>query len=146
MSGRTLLTLNPGSSSIKLGLFSIEPDGPRPVGRGTIDLRQTPVTLHVAEGERAADIVLRAVVTDDLQAVIDETLGWIARHFAIKDLSGAGHRVVHGGDRFSGPTAITDETLDAVEALVPLAPLHQPQSVRLIRAMRRRRPGPPPRA
>ena len=139
MSAHTLLTLNPGSSSIKLGLFAL---GARPkaFGKGVIDLRRRPLTLHLAEGERAAEIPLKAVVTEDLHDVIEETFGRITRHFATADLSGVGHRVVHGGDRFAGPTRIDDETLAAIEALVPLAPLHQPQSVRLIHAVRHLRP------
>jgi acetate kinase len=51
-------------------------------------------------------------------------------------LAAAGHRVVHGGERFCGPVLIDDASFDAIADLVPLAPLHQPQSVRLIRALR----------
>jgi acetate kinase len=140
MSLPTLLTFNPGSSSIKLGLFAVERDGPKARGKGTIDLRHAPLTLHLTEGERSAEISLKAAVSDDLHDVIEETLTWISHHFIAADLSAVGHRVVHGGDRFAGPARITGETLAAIEALVPLAPLHQPQSVRLIRAVQHLRP------
>lgn len=143
MSGRTVLTLNPGSSSIKLGLFEIGLDGPRAVAKGVIDLGHAPLTLHVTQGERTTDVSLKAAATDDLRDVINETLGWITDHFAVAELAAVGHRVVHGGDRFAGPTAITDGTLAAIEAMVPLAPLHQPWSVRLIRAIGHLRPGLP---
>ena len=143
MSGSVLLTFNPGSSTIKLGLFVIEANGPRRIGRGVIDLRHGPLTLHIAEDPTATDIPLQAAVTDDLHEVIEETLGWLGSHFSINALAAVGHRVVHGGDRFAGPEAVTDENLAAMEALVPLAPLHQPQSMRLIRAIRRLRPGLP---
>ena len=103
----------------------------------------SPLTLHIAEDGAATDIPLRAAVTDDLHEVIEETLGWLGSHFSINALAAVGHRVVHGGDRFAGPEAVTDENLAAMEALVPLAPLHQPQSMRLIRAIRRLRPGLP---
>ena len=83
---------------------------------------------------------MQAAVTEDLHEVIEETLGWLGSHFSINALAAVGHRVVHGGDRFAGPAAVTDETLAAMEALVPLAPLHQPQSMRLIRAIRHLRP------
>ena len=141
--GRILLTLNPGSSSIKLGMFSIAPAGPSSIGKGSIDLRQQPPKLHLAEGEHKADVALQAAVTDDLHEVVEEALGWISPHFASSELIAVGHRVVHGGDRFAGAAAITDETLAAIEALIPLAPLHQPQSVRLIRAVRHLRPNLP---
>ena len=140
MADHTLLAFNPGSSSIKFGLFSIGADGPRAIGRGAIDLRHQPLTLHVERDGHGTDIALKAAVTEDLHAVIEETLDWIVRHFEMPNLSAVGHRVVHGGDRFDGPAAITTATLSAIDALVPLAPLHQPQSLRLIRAIRHLRP------
>lgn len=131
-----LLTFNPGSSTIKLGLFAIEADAPRRLGKCVIDLRHQPLTLHIVEGSTTVDIPLTATVTGDLREVIEETLGWLSNHFSTGSLAAVGHRVVHGGDRFASPEAITDDTLDAIEALIQLAPLHQPQSVRLIKAIR----------
>ncbi len=140
MGEHTLLVFNPGSSSIKLALFAIGSRGPRAIGRGEIDMRHTPLTLHLDQGGRRVDVPLKAKAVDDLHAMIEETLDWIVQHFATADLSAVGHRVVHGGDRFAAPAAITDETLAAIEGLVPLAPLHQPQSLRLILAVRHLRP------
>ena len=141
MSGSVLLTFNPGSSTIKLGLFVIKQGAPQRLGTGSIDLRHVPLSLQIVEGSTITDIPMKAAVTDDLHEVIDETLGWLARHFSLSELAAIGHRVVHGGDRFAGPTLITGETLAAIEALVPLAPMHQPQSVRLIKAVSHLRPG-----
>jgi acetate kinase len=141
MSGSVLLTFNPGSSTIKLGLFVIKQGAPQRLGTGSIDLRHDPLSLHIVEESAVTDIPMKAAVTDDLHEVIDETLGWLARHFSLSELAAIGHRVVHGGDRFAGPTLITGETLAAIEALVPLAPMHQPQSVRLIKAVSHLRPG-----
>ncbi len=114
--------------------------GPRALGRGAIDLQSTPLILRVEDAEGSADLPLDADKPDDLHALIDQTLGWLERRFKVGKLAAVGHRVVHGGDRFLGPTAITDETLASMEALAPLAPLHQPQSLRLIRIMRDLRP------
>jgi acetate kinase len=143
MSGDILLTFNPGSSTIKLGLFAIEANKPRRIGGGIIDLRRRPLTLCVVEGLAATDIPLKAAMTEDLHEVIDETLGWLKSHFSASRLACVGHRVVHGGDRFAGPEMASDNMLDAIEDLVPLAPLHQPQSIRLIRAIRHLHPGLP---
>lgn len=143
MSEGILLTFNPGSSTIKLGLFAIESGKPRRLGMGVIDLRHQPLTLHITEGTTSIDIPLAAAVADDLHDVIDETLDWLARHFSVDALAAVGHRVVHGGDRFGEAEPIDDIVLAAIEALVPLAPLHQPQSVRLIKAIRHLRPGLP---
>jgi acetate kinase len=135
-----LITFNPGSSTIKLGLYRMAEDGPVRLGRGVIDLRRTPLLLHVVEGPAVADIPLRAEVTEDLHELIDETLGWLSDHFALQGIAAAGHRVVHGGDAFSGATLITDDTLATIARFVDLAPLHQPQSLRLMRAIRHLRP------
>ncbi|MBN9282023.1 MAG: acetate/propionate family kinase [Hyphomicrobium denitrificans] len=135
-----LITFNPGSSTIKLGLYRMAEDGPVRLGRGVIDLRRMPLLLHVVEGPTVADIPLRAEVTEDLHELINETLGWLSDHFALQGIAAAGHRVVHGGDAFSDATLITDDTLATIARFVDLAPLHQPQSLRLIRAIRHLRP------
>ncbi|MCZ8546228.1 acetate/propionate family kinase [Mesorhizobium qingshengii] len=141
MSGPIVLTFNPGSSTIKLALFAIGTHGPRPLAKGVVDLRHLPLTLRVEEETSAFDVVLKATVSDDLHALIDEILAWIENHFSVNELCAVGHRVVHGGDRFDGPALVSDDVLAAIEALVPLAPLHQPQSIRLIRAVSHLRPG-----
>ncbi|MFC2252185.1 acetate/propionate family kinase [Labrys portucalensis] len=135
-----LLTCNPGSSTIKLGLFKREDRKLERLGMGIIDLRRKPLGLHIVEGPEVVDIPLKASATEDFHDVIDETLDLLSRHFSLDELVAVGHRVVHGGDVFSRAALIDDATLSAIEDLVPLAPLHQPQSVRLIRAVRHLRP------
>ena len=133
-----LATINPGSSTIKLGVFGVESDAVRPRRKGVIDLRRQPLTLRIA-GEPDA-IPLHSSNTEDLRELIEAVLGWIGTDFPGSRLTGVGHRVVHGGDRFAGPELINGDTFRAIESLVPLAPLHQPQSVRLIKAIRDQRP------
>ena len=140
MRQRILLTFNPGSSTIKLGLFAMLEDGPTTLGHAAIDLTTPPLILRMVEGGVTTEIALAAKPESDLHLVIDEMLGLLTRHFAFDDIVAAGHRVVHGGDQFTGPTLITNETLAAIEALVPLDPLHQPESVRLIKAVAHLRP------
>ncbi len=140
MSDPLLLTCNPGSATMKFGLFRVAGRAPIRIGSGSIDLRRTPLELDIADSGDRTRVPLSAPLTDDLNGVIDETLGWFKSHFSLNDFTSVGHRVVHGGDRFKGPAAIDDGTLAAIEELVPLAPLHQPQSVRLIRAIRTLRP------
>jgi len=135
-----LLALNPGSSSIKFALYRARRGSAERIGRGLIDLQRRPLALTIAEGPRTAEIPLKSAISEDFHAVLDETLGWLAEHFSFGALAAIGHRVVHGGDRFSRPVLIDDETLAAIAALTPLAPLHQPQSIRLIEAIRRLRP------
>jgi acetate kinase len=140
MNAPLLLTFNPGSSTVKIGLFKLIDERPVRIGQGTIDFRHTPLQLHLVSDGKTREIHLKSSVTDDLHEVLDETLTWFADHFSLEALVSVGHRVVHGGDRFAGPVAIDDATLAAIAELVPLAPLHQPQSLRLIRAIRHLRP------
>lgn len=132
-----LITLNPGSSTIKFGLFGDSLARPVRIGGGMIDLRNTPLVLHLTDGMDRIDVELGAALQEDLHDVIRETLDTLIRHFASDHFIGAGHRVVHGGDRFDGPALIDDEVLGAIAALRHLAPLHQPRAVRLIEAFRR---------
>ncbi|KVD89639.1 acetate kinase [Burkholderia sp. ABCPW 14] len=140
MSEPLLLTFNAGSSTLKIGLYSVANGEPAPLGRGKIDFNRTPLQFEYSSGGDARTVALAAPVTDDLHEVLDEALNWIASHLSLHELVSVGHRVVHGGDAFDGPVTLDDRTLDAITALVPLAPLHQPQSVRLIRALRHLRP------
>ena len=135
-----LLTFNAGSSTIKLGVFAIEAGVLRVIGRASIDLHRSPLVMRVEDGSEPIDLPFKAVTADNLHGVIDESLDSVARHFSIGTLVAVGHRVVHGADRFLGPTVITDDTFAAMEALASLAPLHQPQSLKLIRTVRRLRP------
>ncbi len=58
-------------------------------------------------------------------------------------MAAAGHRVVHGGERFAAPVLVNQEVLQALQALVPLAPLHQPHNLDAIRALAHVKPGIP---
>jgi acetate kinase len=143
MSDKLLLTFNAGSSSVKIGLFVREDGRARRIGKGMIDFRHQPLTFHLVEGPQIFDVPLQAKSNDLLHDVLEETFAWLARHYDLDAVTAAGHRVVHGGDRFADPVMITDESTAAIEALIPLAPLHQPQNIRLIQAIHDLRPGLP---
>lgn len=132
---KTLLTFNPGSSTVKIGLFDLGPDGPARIARAVIDFGRNPLTLQVSEGERRIEAVLDTPRDADLSHILSEALAILDRHFAFGEVAVAGHRVVHGGDRFDGPVRLDQESIAAIDALTVLAPLHQPQSLRLIRAI-----------
>lgn len=140
MSGRLLITFNAGSSTVKIGLFAVEGWHHEPIGKGVIDFRTTPLSFRLLEGEQHVDVELKAQPGEELDEVLGEAFTHLAGVYRLDDLAGIGHRVVHGGDVFSGPVLIDDRSLPQMEALVALAPLHQPQALRLIRAIRRLRP------
>ncbi|NKN38327.1 acetate/propionate family kinase [Agrobacterium sp. a22-2] len=143
MTDQLLLTFNAGSSTVKIGLFLREGGKARRIGKGMIDFRHTPLTFHLVEGPEIFDVPLEAEAGDVLHEVLEETFGWLAAHFDMEAVTAVGHRVVHGGDVFSSPVRLDDTTIAAIEALTPLAPLHQPQNVRLITAIRDLRPNLP---
>ncbi len=57
---------------------------------------------------------------------------WIDAQFLDGEISAFGHRVVHGGETFTAPVLVTDEVMEELEQLIPLAPLHQPYNLKLI--------------
>ncbi|MGQ4274520.1 acetate/propionate family kinase [Terrihabitans sp. B22-R8] len=140
MSGDLLMTFNAGSSTLKLGLFEVREGQASRIGKGMIDLRSSPLVLHLTEGPRVEDLTLKAAITEDLHEMLDETFALLAEHFHMAGVAAIGHRVVHGGDLFDGPVRIDDAAIAKIRELVDLAPLHQPQSLRLIEAVGRLRP------
>lgn len=136
MTRDTLLTFNAGSSTVKIGLFRVDDGRPHRIARGVIDLRRAPLAFEVErDGSRLA-IGIDARPDNDLVGIVSQTLAAIAAHLDIGHVAAAAHRVVHGGDRFAGPVRLDDDAIAAIEALTPLAPLHQPQCLKLIRAVR----------
>ena len=106
--------VNSGSSSIKYQLIDLDTN--ESVLSGLIE----------RIGEPGGDA---ATHTEGLRSVLDQ-LG------ADADITVVGHRVVHGGDRFDRATIVTDEVIAEIEALSPLAPLHNPANLAGIRAAR----------
>lgn len=135
-----LLTFNAGSSTVKFGLFEHDGHAARRIAKGVIDFHTHPLSFRLTKGPETFEVVLAAKASADLSEVLTETFRWMANHFDIDRVASAGHRVVHGGDAFAGPVRLDDGTIDAIERLTALAPLHQPQSLRLIKAIRSLRP------
>jgi acetate kinase len=137
MSG-DILTINAGSSSIKLGLFVVCPGGPTQRAKGVADLRESPARLALNDGTGRRELPLGE--PDDVEAVLDAALKVVEGLTGAAGLAAVAHRVVHGGERFSGAVVIDAAAVAAIEALTPYAPLHQPQALRIIRAMQGLRP------
>lgn len=140
MDGKLLLTFNTGSSTVKIGLFDYGPGFLRRIGKGMLDFNNRPLTFHLTEGPHVFDVQLRAQAGDVLTEVMEETFEWLGEHFDLSAIGAVAHRVVHGGRDFTGPVKIDDTTLAAIEELTMLAPLHQPQILRLINAIRDLKP------
>jgi acetate kinase len=139
-----LLVLNAGSSSLKFSVFADE-DPPRPFARGQIEALSTrPRLVAHLDGKLVADHAWAPGARLGHEEAIQYLFEW-GRDVLLggRAVAAVGHRVVHGGARFSRPVVIDDAVLAELESLVPLAPLHQPSSLAAIRAARRRGPGVP---
>lgn len=132
---KALLVLNAGSSSLKFGVFPA--DGGAALLSGQIDAIGNAPKLHARRGDQRFDEDLPPVAGSACahEGALAWLLDWLDAHLSALQLVAAGHRVVHGGSRFSAPVRIDDAVLSELEALVPLAPLHQPHNLRGMRAL-----------
>lgn len=143
-----VVVVNAGSSSIKFGVYSLAaPAGPQLMFSGLAEEADSRTRFVVADsgGSPLADRVTSPDSEGPFNHVdaLGFVLRWLDSHRAGFDLVGAGHRVVHGGDRFHGPAIVDTDVLDQLERLAPLAPLHQPNNLAAIHAIAALRPGLP---
>ena len=140
------VVLNAGSSSLKFAAYR------RPgteawevASRGQIEgIGVSPrFSAKDAAGTKLADRELDKAVVKDAHTALDVVAEWLRAQFGPARIVGIGHRVVHGGPDFSGPTRVTPEVMTALRALVPLAPLHQPYNLAAIDAVSERLPDVP---
>jgi acetate kinase len=104
-----VLVLNAGSSSLKFAAF-----------RGDSVALRDKVERIPAGGHDAA---------------VHQALDTVRAKFPGETISAVGHRVLHGGDKFTAPTVVSPDVLTALEELIPLGPLHQPHNIAGIRAV-----------
>jgi acetate kinase len=139
----SVLALNAGSSSMKLALFEIRPDGilGRVAAGKLTGIGSAPhFFAYGLKGKLVAEHrwPRNEVWTheDFLSVILD-----YAEHAVGRDtLAVVGHRVAHGGGTHIRPEPVSESLLSALEALVPLAPMHQPHSLAPLRALAKLRP------
>jgi acetate kinase len=139
------VVLNAGSSSLKFCVYRRrEAQGWQLAARGQIEGIGTSPRFSVKDGAgaRMVDRPLDAAVRDGRSA-LDALAVWLRSTYAGARVLGIGHRVVHGGAAFDGPTIVTWQVLDQLRKLIPLAPLHQPHNLAAIDAAAERLPGVP---
>ncbi|MGW7347394.1 acetate kinase [Streptomyces sp. NPDC054854] len=145
MTASRVLVLNSGSSSVKYQLLDMA-DRSRlaaglveRIGEDTSRLTHEPLTGPGAAGGKRERLGPIADHGAALKAVAAE-LAADGMGLDSPELAAVGHRVVHGGTRFTEPTVIDDEVLAEIRHLIPLAPLHNPANVTGIEVARALRP------
>jgi len=137
------LVLNAGSSSLKFCVFERPPlESWRLAARGQIEGIGTSPRLRVKD-DNDESLANQDVAARDGREALDVLAGWLRSKYGGSRVLGVGHRVVHGGSKFKGPTIVNADVLRELYQLVPLAPLHQPHNLAAIEAVSERLPGIP---
>lgn len=131
-----ILVLNCGSSSVKYQLIDMEKELALAVGlverigmSGSVlthkpfDRPQTKISGEILDHTQAIDFVIAILLSPNHGVIADKS-----------EIKAVGHRVVHGGERFTGSVLIDDEVMGGLKDLISLAPLHNPHNIRGINA------------
>jgi acetate kinase len=128
------LVVNCGSSSVKLAIIAA--DGRRS-GSLSVEGVGPTATLTVNGASVPVD-------APDLAAAIAAAFTALEHHGGVLGkVTAVGHRIVHGGERYSSPVLVDDETVEGIAALSRYAPLHNPPAVAALRIARERLPDVP---
>ena len=119
-----ILVINCGSSSIKAAVLEHESGAP------VVELKAE----RLGEGEGKASVRFDGGDPESCASDVREALGEVLPELMSRlpdgvEVSGVGHRMVHGGEKFDGPVRLTREVIEELEALTPLAPLHNPANL-----------------
>jgi acetate kinase len=141
-----VLVLNAGTSSLKFQVIAtdlehIKRDDDLRLCRGEIERIGGEAIVTVQKGDEAKQKSTAPI--RDVSAALDYVLRWlVSERSGISEIRGpadvhaAGHRVVHGGELFQESVIITNDVLKGIEECIDLAPLHNPQNLKGILAVR----------
>ena len=134
-SRKAILTVNAGSSSIKLVFFAPEPLAP--LLRATVTNIGQPGTMLFLE-EQSHPTQSRPVHADNHEAAVTAVFDWLESRQWPTDVSAIGHRVVHGGQKYNTSVIVDGNTMDDLKQIAPLDPEHTQAAVRLLEIFGRR--------
>ena len=140
-----VLVVNAGSSSIKFAVYGAGA-APQLKLRGHLDALGTRPHFSASDaagGAVAGTPFAGVAATLTHEQALDRLFAWLDGQLAGARIVAAGHRVVHGGEKFVAPVLITAEVSAVLASLVPLARLHQPHNLAAIAALKALRPGLP---
>lgn len=141
-----LLVINAGSSSIKFALF----EATAPLARQALlngQISGIGTAPRLTAKDAAGTLITDAAVPVPPQfadaqhgPALQFLLDWLEQNNGGRTIVGAGHRVVHGAERYSEPVRLTPDLTEELADFIPLAPLHQPHNLAAIRALARLKP------
>ena len=134
-----ILTINGGSSSIKFALFEARESLHR-VLDGSIERIGLPDARIAVKG---SENFSRPLAVPNHTAAVNVLMDWLEKRSGLDALTAIGHRVVHGGPKYSNPQRITAEMVEELHRLSPFDPEHMPEEILLTEAFHRRFPGLP---
>ena len=140
-----ILVLNCGSSSLKYQLIDME--GEKVLAKGLVE-RIGIEGSRIKHTKTGLDAVTREVPFPDhsaaikyvLDILVDPELGVLK---SLDELGATGHRIVHGGEKFTQSVLVTPEVVKGIEEVIPLAPLHNPANLMGLKAVMDVLPGKP---
>ncbi len=137
-----ILTINGGSSSIKFALFEAG-DPLRQILEGQIERIGLPDATFRVTGLSPANNFSRPVTAPDHTVAVAALMEWVEEGSGRDALKAVGHRVVHGGPKYSKPQRVTGEVVEELRRLSPFDPEHLPLEIELIEAFHQRHPALP---
>lgn len=140
---KLILVLNAGSSSLKFTLFVDQGETPEVLYDGQIEgiLTESRFRAKDGAGKLVAEKTWPAETPLGHEGAIEALFAWGREVLGdAGSIAAVGHRVVHGGLKYTKPTLVNDHILAELEKFNPLAPLHQPHNLAAIRVIAKRRP------
>jgi acetate kinase len=132
-----ILAVNSGSSSIKFALYDVGEKGRDLAVRGGgqfTGIGDAP-RLSIRDAQGKTLVRKEYPASRQHEQLLQDLLAWIEDQASDFNLTAAGHRIVHGGEEFTVPILIKEDVLERLQALVPLAPLHQPHNLAAVKAL-----------
>jgi acetate kinase len=130
----SILTINSGSSSLKVGLYTLDQTETL-VFSATLDRIGHPNSRMQVKDAGEMLVFDQPVPLPDFSNALKVWLKWLQENSPGLNLGGVGHRVVHGGSHYTEPEVITPQLVANLEDIVPLAPDHLPQAIEAIQLM-----------
>ena len=134
-----ILTINGGSSSIKFALFEAG-DSLKQILEGSIDRIGNSKSTFWVKGLKEVDNFSKSVAAVDHKAAVAILIDWIEKYNGFNTLTAVGHRVVHGGPKYSEPQIINKEMIDDLHQFEAFDPEHLPEEILLAEAFHHRFP------